>query len=178
MFNLLPDHLKEKIKSEYNIRRIIVVFIFLIFIGAVSLVFMFPSWIVSFYKEKDISSQVESTQSSLEADVATFAATIKQINAELKTIDTTLAYKKVIPVINTVLSQKTSSIQINGINFESDDSATASVFIEGVSATRGALLAFVKSLEETKSFKTVDLPISNFAKEKNISFSLNLKIGK
>lgn len=175
MFNLLPENLKNKIKKDYNLRRAVVVFAFIIFLGATFLVFLFPSWIVSIYKEEQFSLQAKnSNQSTLEGDVNVVALNIKKINSELRTVDTAFGNRKVIPTINIILSKKTKSISIKELTYKSEDPTNVTVFIEGVSATRGSLLAFVKSLEETKAFKAVNLPISNFAKDKDIAFSINL----
>ena len=177
MFNLLPESIKNEIRKEYNFRRMVTVFIFLIFIGATMLVFVFPSWIVSVYKEKQINLQAQETnQAESVAKIKAVSAEINKINAELKTIDTALEYKKVLPILNTILSKRPSAILVNEITYDSKGPTSAVVLLEGVSATRGSLLTFVKSLEDSNSFKSVDLPISNFAKDKNIFFSLTLTI--
>lgn len=179
MFNLLPENLKSRIKSEYNLRRIIVICYFVIFIGATFLVFLFPSWIISLYKEKEISLQAEkNNQSTLEADVQVVSTNIKKINLELRTVNTSLDYKKVIPLIDTILSQRTNTIKINELTYTGEDVSNTTMFIEGISATRGALSTFVKKLEDTKLFKSVNLPISNFAKERDINFSITLTLEK
>lgn len=177
MFNLLPENIKNKIRKEYFLRRVMVVFMFLIFIGAAFLIFLFPSWIVSVYKERGLSSQAESTnQSSLIAEMKEITSDVNKINAELKTIDESLEYKKIVPFINIILSKRARSIYINELTYTSDGPKKATIKLEGISSTRVSLLSFVKSLEETKSFKVVDLPISNFAKDRNINFSISLTI--
>lgn len=177
MFNLLPENLKDKINKDYNLRRAVVVFAFLIFLGATFLVFLFPSWIVSIYKEEQISLQAKNnSQSTLEADVNVVALNIKKINSELRTVDTAFGNRKVVPVIDTILSKKTKSISIKELTYKSEDPSQVTVYIEGISATRNALSTFVKNLQETKVFKAVNLPISNFAKDKDITFSINLVI--
>ena len=177
MFNLLPESLKTEIKKEYHLRRAVVVFAFLVFIGGTFLIFLFPSWIISFYKEKQISQQAEqNNQASLLTEVGEVNTNIKNINLELQTINASLEYKKIIPFINSVLLKKTRSITLNEITYNSSDPQNSTILIEGVSSTRNSLLAFVKSLEDSQAFKKVDLPISNFAKDRNINFSISLTI--
>jgi len=53
MFNLLPQNLKQKIKSEYALRRMVVILSFVIFLQVSSIVFTLPLWFISGFKEKE-----------------------------------------------------------------------------------------------------------------------------
>ena len=58
-------------------------------------------------------------------------------------------------------------------------SATSStVAVSGISYNREALVSFVKSLEASKVFKNVDLPISNFTKDRDIKFTFRMSVSK
>lgn len=178
MFNLLPDNLKKQIKSEYKLRRFILIIAFVIFIQISFLIFLTPSWLVSVYKEKEAIIETEnmnkSTVASSTNSVVTF---IKSTNNRLSILNKVLVYPTVVPAVDLIISKKTKSIHIIELNYSSSKN-TASISLSGVSDTREALALFQKSLESSGHFKSVNLPVSNLAKDKNIVFSMNLTISK
>ena len=177
MFNLLPKNLKEKIKTEYKLRKITVILIFIICLQLSFLIFLTPSWLISFYKEKEVTSQSEEIKKHLsDSSLSKVIVTIRGINTKLNIINSVLKYPKIVPFINTILSKKTSSIKIDELAYVLGQENTAEIIIGGTSLTREALVSFVKALEDSKSFNKVNLPISNLAKDKNISFSISLQI--
>ena len=176
MFNLLPENLKKEIKSNYRFRLVAVALLLLIFLQFTTLIFMLPSWISSYYREKDEGSQEQKMNQSLSsADIASIDSQIKTINSRIKILNSALNYPHLIPYINLILGQKTNAIKLSTIDFNLN-SSNVTISLNGISDTRDSLLAFVKVLQATGQFKNVDLPISNFAKDKNINFSLNLII--
>jgi hypothetical protein len=73
---------------------------------------------------------------------------------------------------------KTNSIKINQFSFSPNSTSTETINLQGVSATRDSLVNFKKSLDESGLFKSIDLPVSNFTKDKNISFNMTLTVAK
>jgi len=175
MFNLLPDSLKGEIIKEYRLRLIVVILVFIMFIILSFIIFMSPSLVVSYFRENELKQRVEVLDKTAGAsNINSIKPVIKSLNSDLSSIDKTLKYSEVVPLINSVLSEKTSSIYITDISYTSISSSTASVVVQGVSTTRDALVSFKKSLEDTKIFKSIDLPISNLAKDKDIKFSMTM----
>ena len=178
MFNLLPDNLKKKIKTEYKLRRLTVLLAFIIFLQISLLIFIFPSWIISVFREKEaILERDMMNQSLLSQNTNSAGLTIAGINAKLNIISNTTEYLKVVPIVNTILSNKTESIHLNGLSYTSINASTSALTIQGVSTTRQSLVSFVKSLEKSGVFKKVNLPVSNLAKDKNINFFIDLNTG-
>ncbi|MBU3668780.1 MAG: hypothetical protein FGM57_02315 [Candidatus Taylorbacteria bacterium] len=54
----------------------------------------------------------------------------------------------------------------------------STIDISGVASTRVALSLFSETLKKDKVFKSVFIPISSFAKDKNIAFTVKLTISK
>ncbi len=158
-------------------RRIILILIFIIFAQLSFLVFILPSWLNTFYKEKDTVSQTEKVNRSISAlNASSTRANVRDINQKLVLIDGALDYQKFLPVVDVILSKKTNSIVIEQFAYKSNSATTSSVIIQGVSATRESLSAFIKSLQDSGSFKKIDSPISNFAKDRNIEFSIGITL--
>jgi len=179
MFNLLPENLKSFIRSEYKMRRLVLALFFVILIELSLLIFLFPTWLESGARERAVVKQSDLASESLKnSDINPATSVIKDTNIKLSVLNTALNYPELTPLVDKILDQKTSSISVTQITYNTVSTSTASITLSGVSKTRESLVAFVKKLQDTNSFKKVDLPISNLAKDKNIEFSLNLSISQ
>lgn len=179
MFNLLPDILKEKLKAEYKRRWLTVVFMFVIFLQVSFLIFLFPTWVLSLSKEQDITSNISATNRSTSSKDATpIASIIADTNTKLNIINTAMEYQKVLPLVNIIIGNKIPSIHIKRISYEFTDKSDTTINLGGLSDTREGLVSFVKNLESSRTFKSIDLPVSNFTKGKDIDFSLSMTVLK
>ena len=50
------------------------------------------------------------------------------------------------------------------------------VLVSGTSVDRNSLISFSNSLEQSKDFTFVDVPVSSLTKDKNLPFSINIFI--
>lgn len=177
MFNLLPDNLKKEIKTEYKTRLLTMIFIFVIIFQFSLFIFVLPSWVISSSKEKDMILETEdAANAQFFKDSDEIISTITSTNVRLGYITSLLEYPKVRPFADTVISSKNSSIHLTQFTYAAVNKTDTTISIQGVSATREALISFSKTLQDSKMFKTVDLPISNLAKDKDIVFSMTLTI--
>lgn len=177
MFNLLPENLRNAVIKEYRLRLTVVVMVFVILIQVSFLVFLFPSWLVSFYKEKDFSTQSDELSKSLSTlDISSTTSFIKSFNNKIGIINNALEYPKFIPILDDILAKKTGSIRISGMYYTVDSMNSGTLTLEGIGDTRESLVSFSDSLETIGYFKKVDLPISNLAKDRNIAFTISINI--
>lgn len=175
MFNLLPDSLKEEIIKEYKLRKLIIVLLIIVFLQASFFVFMMPSWVNLSNKENELLERVKKFDNSpIVSGANALKLTVKLLNSEAIVMDKTLEYQEFIPILNTIISNKTNSIKITDVLFTSISSSTSMLVVQGVSSTRDDLVNYKNTLDQTKMFKSVDLPVSNLAKDRNIVFSINL----
>ncbi len=179
MFNLLPDSFKEDLRKEYKLRRYIIILLFISFVQLSSLVFLFPSWATSSYKEEAITAEVEKmNQADNVSNSNSIRSSIRSLNKDLSLFDSYLKYTKAMPFFDVILSKKTSSIRITNMTYSSVSTSTATINLQGFSSTRDSLVNFKKNLDDSKAFINVDLPISNYAKDKDINFSMSLTISQ
>ena len=177
MFNVLPNNLKEKIKSDYKIRFLFVIMVFVLFLQISFLIFLFPSWFLSVYKEQDALLSLKNINTLMSFDRSSPITTIiNNTNSKLEVINTVMQYQEIAPLIRTILLSKSASIYLNQFTYTFVDTSTATLTISGLSSSRENLVLFVKNLQESGFFKIVDSPISNFAKDKNINFFITLTI--
>lgn len=150
---------------------------FIISIQVSFYVFLFPSWLISNSKKEASSERMEQlNKSKLLSDTGSTKLIISNLNKQLNIIDKSLEYPVLIKYINSIISVKTNSIKINSFQYASVSSSTATLNIKGVSSTRDSLVEFKGDLDKLKIFRNIDLPISNYAEEKNIKFNITLNI--
>lgn len=179
MFNLLPQDLRSKIIVEYRYRLVIVIILFVILSQVSFLVFLFPTWLTSFYKERDFSIKSdEASRTLLTLDISSTTSYIKSLNSTLEVINKTLEYPRFIPIVDDIIENKTSGIKLDGIYYSVDSNNTGTITLGGIADKRETLVSFAESLRGINYFKKVDLPISNLAKDKNIDFNIKISIEK
>lgn len=175
MFNVLPDILKEEIKTEYRLRWLIVLCLSFLFVQISFLIFLFPSWVISLYQEKEASDKVNLQNSlSVSKNTNVLLQTINETNKKLSVVNTSFQYSNVVPIFKNIISFKTNYISLHQLSYVSTGTSTATLSVGGMSANREALVSFVKNLQNSGLFTNVNSPVSNLEKNKNIDFVINL----
>ncbi len=177
MINLIPNQEKKKMARDFYMRIVIMfftVFALALIIGSSALI---PSYWLSNIKQKLIAERL-SHQSYMPVppgsqDVLDIA---KSLERKFRIIDNAEAKKFIISeqVINKIVSKQIPGIKITDITVTVDPIEGRKISIRGGAISRDKLLNFSQSLSDDKSFKKVDLPISNFIKGSDIQFYLTL----
>jgi hypothetical protein len=179
MFNLLPENLRKKIITEYRLRLTIMAFIFIIIVQVSFLIFLFPSWLTSYYREKEFAGRSDEINKFLAtSDLSSTTSFIKSLNTKLNIINDNLDYPRLVPIVNEALLKRTPTIKLNEIYYNVTSAKGGELILKGIGSSRESLVSFTESLKKISFFKKVDLPISNLAKDKNIDFSINIIIEK
>lgn len=176
--NLLSKEEQQHVRKEYKRRRLILIeLVFLAFL-VVSIVELFPLYTHSnlISKEADRrSSAIGQTDESRVQNVDKAFGDIRQKTRRITPSDKRFLITNILPKI---LDLKTADVRVENISFSeqvTDKNKVSHIIgISGVAATREALLAFGNSLRREAFIKEVDLPVSNFAKERDLEFSLSI----
>jgi Tfp pilus assembly protein PilN len=177
MINLIPNQEKKKKVKDFYFRLTVVSLMVLgltILVGSVSIL---PSYFFSVVKKNvdEVKLQTQAGQSITQIDQNT-TAIINDLIYKLGIVENAEQTKYLISqkVINEVIAQKMSDIQITEISYDNTTPSGKKIIISGVAPSRDRLLQFSNALSNDAAFQKVDLPISNFVKGSNINFSLNL----
>lgn len=177
MFNLVPDIVKEKILKDYKHRRIVVWLFSLLVCVVIFLVFLLPTYAYVFFEEKNTRADTVLINNSLQLKEADqVVSTIKETNEQLRALAMSGNPTDPLLTLEKVGQAKNSFIHINEIEYREDTASTSTLVLKGLADKRDALREFVNKLESTEGFFDVVLPVSNFAKDKDIEFSVNVKI--
>jgi hypothetical protein len=176
MFNLLPEEEKKNILVEYAIRRIIVLLLFLFVSGLIATISIFPSMLLSSSKTQEVEKQIEVARSSpILKEEADLNSRLTETNLKLSALMPIEDSISVDDLINRVIQKKSDGIRLSGFFYRHASSKTSSGFsISGVAEDRESLSTFVKNLQGEALFTKVDLPVSNFTKDKDATFSIQI----
>ncbi len=76
-----------------------------------------------------------------------------------------------------IAGRKPAGVRIDGLSYHPQEPAqtwSAAIALTGLATSREALVAFVKALQAEPTFSSINVPVSNFAKDRDIEFSLTL----
>jgi hypothetical protein len=172
MFHLLPEKEKKILQREYISRLILIGLIFVLASLLVGSVFLFPSYLLSVRKLADANMNNQQVKSAIAAKtdsaLTTFLATLKDNLNALVPISKTTNFS--------ILAREITDKKESGIKINEFSQSDQTLIINGVSSDRQSLLRFSHELQTIKDFSKVDLPISDFAKDKDINFSITLTV--
>lgn len=173
MFTLLPNEYKNKLLGDYRLR---LYFIF-VFMFLIAIVILIGSFLPSFITVKSEYSSLLKQESILSRSIA------QKNNSDLSKIIQNLAEsinlidkpdRLSASEIQKILKYENQNITITKIDYNVVDQNDYNMTVSGLASTRKSLSDFAKKLESVESFKMVNLPISNLAKESDISFNITI----
>lgn len=177
MINLIPNQEKKKMVTSFYFRLGVLSLYMLSISLFIAILALLPAYLFSNSKNKIASQKLEiKMNESIPVFDKETGQIIKEISDKLKIIEDAQKNKFSVSekVINAVFAKKSSSIKITQISYENNSATEKKIRISGSAPSREILLAFRKALEGDTSFKSVDLPISNFVKGANLQFFLTL----
>ena len=176
MFKLLTENQNKKVRKEYFARRTIVIFFAFIVMLVVSLVGMLPSYLLTNTRQIEAEERYRIIEETgyIESE-AISQAWLDDLKLKLRTLAPNLDKDRPSHFVDMVLESQVTGVRIIGISLEHNENKL-NIMVEGVAATRQALVSFRESLEESSVFAGVTLPISDLAKDSNIEFQIELSI--
>lgn len=183
MINLLPLQEKTKIRNEY-LGRISVVSLYF-FLGAVLIggILLIPVAVSSSNKKAELEERLSLIRINVAKDADRSNAAIKDLKSRLAVLNRKTGtdrapsqiFEKII--FEKTISQGGKGVGLSGFSYEKIfDKSGFMVKINGTANDRKSLLNFVKALQDNGGFKEVKVPVSDFAKGKNLEFSLEITI--
>ncbi len=172
MFSLLPEEYKKKLHLEYRIRLAVVGFSGFLILLVISAVLIFPTYIRVSVENKISLDQKNELEKQIALQVSQSGAedikSIKQ-NINIAAVD----QRSVISAINAVVQAQINDIKLTNFSYTYNAKAS-NLIINGISSNRQSLQLFQKNLLKQKLFVGAELPLSDYAKDSNIPFSINL----
>jgi len=176
MHTYLPTDQKKELRRAYIMRVIVVTGMMLLAVVIAAIIFLLPSYFATYSERIQSSAGLELVRSR---GVATET---KEIEAQVRLLrDMTVRFSEgadKIPVtkaLSLAYSSIVPGIKITDFEFSYTASSTVDMRIQGLAQTRDALINFKKKVETNEQIKKVELPVSDLAKSKEITFSMKIQ---
>jgi hypothetical protein len=178
MANLITEKQKKVVFEEYLIRLWAVVLSLVCLAGIFLLAYMIPYYFSLLRNDLIISEQLKSVISTENKENVgeSVGRVANRLNDQMKAVEVYLS-KPLSPSLSfaKVLENKSPNVSVNRLGFKMLNSKEVQIFVSGVAQNRQALVGFISDLKSKGGFASVESPVSDFAKDSNISFTVTIK---
>lgn len=175
MLHLLTEEHRKKVVTEYRKRVTITLLLGLLCVCVISSVFILPTYFLSHGKYASVVIQDEALDSELAIKEENGSSeSIKNVTLSIEALKIFEQVKNPSVILDNVVRSKPAGVQLRNFIFTPGEGAAMTVDIAGNADTRKSLVQFNQRLKNNSVFDDVVIPLSDFAKEKNINFSLKL----
>lgn len=179
MANLITDKQKKVLQQEYVIRLVTVCLLILSLFGLFVLAYIGPYYLSVTKNDLIISEQLQTVintenKENIGQSVSRLVSrTLDEVKAvEIYTQEPITPSKD----FTKIIESKNSDIQINRLSFRITGDNQTQYIVNGISKTRDGLIRFVDDLKKKDGFAEVESPISGFAKESDITFTVTIMV--
>ncbi len=176
--NLLPPERRHALRRDYSMRLIVVVILLLTALILAAAVLLLPTYVFlveNAKTQKTHLANIESTVSS--SDEASLDAQIAMLSNNAATLSSLAAASSVSAIMRTVLSISRPGIALSGFIYSHIvGKKPGTLAISGTAATRNALRGYQLALENAPFAISANLPVSAYAKDTNIVFTITVTL--
>lgn len=173
--NLLPEERIRALRQLYFLRLTVVSLIVLSGVAVVHGVMLLPSYLY-------LRNQVAEREASLARLTTTLAGSEEQeigmrvaaLAADSAHLARLSSVPKASAAVSAIIALPRQGIRLTGFSFAPEAEGGATMAVSGVASTREALRRFEQKLAEEPYVTKADLPISAYAKENDIAFTITL----
>jgi len=177
MINLIPNEEKKRMVRGFYYRVMVVFILGLAFAVFITVAATSPAYFLSSVKK---NLAIDTLEAGIKEEVPLLDQSTEKLladlNNKLSIVESARLHDFLISedVFNAIILRKLPDIKISRIAYDVGQNKGEKIMIRGLASSRERLLLFRRALEESSSFREVDLPISNFVRGSNIEFSLSL----
>lgn len=176
--NLMPSERQRALKRDYYLRLAVVVALFVSAITAIAMALLAPTYVFlteSIHAKKQQLASIESSYSS--ASDKTLSARLNALAAQADSLIALSKEKSVGALVRSLLAISRPGISLSGIGYVPATAKTpGTLTIRGTAWTRDALRNYQLAIQDAPFAQTVDLPVSAFAQNSDISFTITVTL--
>ena len=175
--NLLPPERLRAIRRDYFMRLNVVVAIFLILLSAVAATLLIPTYLFlteSVAAENAHLAGIELTTSSPNGGLS---ARLTRLSNEAKILTALAAAPSVSDTLRAIFAVVHPGITLSSFSYSSAaKGGKKTVAVSGIAATRDVLRAYQLALQNSPFASAADLPVSAYASDSNIAFTITITL--
>lgn len=175
MINLLPPKGKTALRHEYILRVWTIYAVILTGICIAATALLIPTYVLINTQFHGVEGDNEKSAHAREA----FAMAKEEITHanDIITQLTKPAHERQISKLITDIMTLNAASNITFTTFQvAEEKNLYTISILGTAPSRGSLAGFKTALEESNQFKTVELPLSDLARDVDLSFAITLTV--
>ena len=179
MANLITEKQKKSVRADYLVRLSSLALVVPIsLLGIFLLAYIVPYYFSVSEKDQKVAEQFNSVINVENKENVGESANrvVGQTLEEMKAVEL-YAQGGLIPshYINKIIENKNSDISITKLSLIDAKNNQGQFMVSGLAKSREGLVNFIATLKSKAGFASVESPVSNFAKDQNIAFTINIK---
>lgn len=174
--NLLPPERQRALSRIYLTRLSIVGAAFIIALTVASAVLLLPTYMFLTQSAESKEKRLAAVNAALAtSDETVLSERLAALTKDAAILATLADNPSVGESIRAILSVPRSGITVSGFSYAFERAAgSRTVSLTGVAATRDALWRYQLALEDAPSILSASLPVSAYAKDADISFTISV----
>lgn len=178
--NLLPETEKKLIKKGLNLRFLIVFSLLVALALLVGIVSLVPAFVLAKAKlmETTLLAQAENHSRTIETEK--ILAVPEEIKSKTEIFLKSIPKFRVAEIFYLIAKDLPAGVVVKSVSFagQSAGQTPREVRVSGVSGDRQSLIAFSDKLRAESLFVGVEVPVSSLTREKNLPFSIKIKLSE
>jgi hypothetical protein len=173
--NLITKKDKEDLKTGYRLRRLITFNWCIFFASLIAFVLLIPPYITAFYRVGSISHKKEVAVLSADKQVEI----LNQVKVINKKTNLTLSLRDSLDIVRRITEvngKKSNFVSLETISYGKEGEPV--IKLGGIARDRESLINFQKAVQEIEFVRGVKIPVSDFAKDTNLPFSMEITTTK
>lgn len=176
--NLLPPLRQRTLRYDYFIRLSVVVTLLLTVLASAAAVLLLPTYVFLSASARVGETHLASIESKISSfDEATLSAQLIALSNNTATLSALAGTHSVSAIMSSVLAISRPGITLSGFAYSPIvDENPGTLAISGTAATRDALRSYQLALQSASFVHSADLPVSAYAKDTAITFTITVTL--
>lgn len=174
MLHLLTDEHRQKVVLEYRKRVTVIFLLGVLILAGISMIFMTPAFFMTQSRHSEAVAKQRELDTELLQKDTTSTRSEKEVMAHVAALHIFDTERSLSEAISHIINEKPSGVSLRALIFTPGEGASMTIDIGGKADTRQSLVAYNDMLKKDPYFARVIVPLSSFAKERDIDFSIKL----
>ena len=176
--NLLPPERQRAFRRDYFVRLSVIATILFTMLTVVAAVLLIPTYIFLLGTEKTQNTHLTNIKSTIaSSDEGTLSAQLTFLSSSATNLSSITTTHSVSAIMSKILAVSRPGIVLSGFSYSPNVVGNSGkLAISGIAVTRDSLRNYQLAIQSAPFASTADLPVSSYAKDADISFTITVTI--
>ncbi len=178
LIDLLPASRRDLLEREYRYRLGVVIAWLCVLLTAVAGILLLPTYVFLTGSASAKAAHLASVQAALSSsDQAALSARLSTLSNDAATLTALSQAPSVSKIVSETLAVSRPGVAVSGFIYTAASGTLAGTLaLSGTAATRDALRSYQLALQGAPFVQSADLPVSAYAKDTNIDFTITITL--